>query len=205
MDVTQKAREKAREAVASAVGAAARVLPGHLGQQGGGGPARQTLTIARPAAEVLAAWGDAAVVSRLLGEVASVRQGPGGRWTFTLASGGELAAEPAEVDGGMELRRADADGPREPQEDVRDSEDDTEGGRTGEQPGQREDEEVLLRVTTRPAPGDLGTEVTCEVARELSAGVGGVPFTLLYRLRALLLTGEVPTIEPQPAAREEDR
>lgn len=204
MDVTQKAREKAREAVASAVGAAARVLPGHLGQQGGAGPARQTLTIARPAADVLAAWRDPEVVSRLLGDVATARAEADGRWTLTPAAGEALRARPVEVDGGLELRRAEGEGPRAPQEDVRDSEDDTEGGRTGEQPEQG-DEGVLLRVSTRPAPGELGTEVTCEVARELSAGVGGVPFTLLYRLRALLLTGEVPTIEPQPAAREEER
>ncbi|WP_432491058.1 hypothetical protein [Kineococcus gypseus] len=165
MDVTQKARD----AVVSAVGAAARKLPG----RGPGAPAQQTLTVARPAGDVLAAWGDAQVVSRLLGE-AGRAEADGARWTFTPAAGGPVDAELVPTGEGLEFRRPG-------------------GG------------DVLLRVSTRPAPADLGTEVTCEVAPELSAGLGAVPFTLLYRLRALLLTGEIPTLGPQPAAREEER
>ncbi len=162
--------------VASAVGAAAKVLPG---QRPGAQPARQTLTIARPAGEVLAAWRDPAVVSRLMGDLGRAEAGAAGRWTFSLTTGGGTSVEAELADGqdAVEFHR----------------------------PGERGGEGFLLRVGTRPAPRELGTEVTCEVAPELSAGVGAVPFTLLYRLRALLLTGEIPTLGPQPAAREEER
>ncbi|WP_432533987.1 hypothetical protein [Kineococcus arenarius] len=171
MDVTQKARE----VVASAVGAAAKVLPG---SRPGAQPARQTLTVGRPAADVLAAWRDPQVVSRLLGDLGRAEAGAPGRWTFSLTAGG--ASVEAEL----------TDGP-----DVVEF----------HRPGEQGPDGALLRVGTRPAPRELGTEVTCEVASELSAGVGAVPFTLLYRLRALLLTGEIPTLGPQPAAREEER
>ncbi|WP_432482729.1 hypothetical protein [Kineococcus esterisolvens] len=204
MDVTQKARE----VVASAVGAAAKVLPG---SRPGAEPARQTLTIARPAEEVLDAWRDPHVVSRLLGDLGRAEVDGAGRWTFSLTvgagAGTGVAARLAGGGGALEFRRAGDDGPGDDGGPVgtgaavEDAEDDTESGRTGERPGGA----PLLRVSTRTAPRDLGTEVTCEVAPELSAGVGAVPFTLLYRLRALLLTGEIPTLGPQPAAREEER
>ncbi|WP_337059331.1 hypothetical protein [Kineococcus sp. G2] len=198
MDVTQKARE----VVSSAVGAASRVLPGNRGSSA----ARQTLTISRPAEDVLAAWRDPQVVSRLLGDLGRA-EADGERWTFTLTAGDErtVEAQLAPTAGGVEFRRPGAGAG---QGEVRDAEDDTEGGRTGDgQAGDARsgDGAVLLRVGTRPAPRELGTEVTCEVAPELSAGVGAVPFTLLYRLRALLLTGEIPTLRPNPSARQEER
>ncbi|MCI2239940.1 hypothetical protein MN205_15810 [Kineococcus sp. TRM81007] len=193
MDVTQKARE----VVSSAVGAASRVLPGN---RGGAGAARQTLTISRSAEDVLAAWRDPLVVSRLLGDLGRA-EADGERWTFTLTAGqgATVEAEPVSTTAGVEFRRP---GPGAGQGQARDAEDDTEGGRTGPEGSGGA---VLLRVGTRPAPRDLGTEVTCEVAPEFSAGVGAVPFTLLYRLRALLLTGEIPTLRPNPSAREEER
>lgn len=66
----------------------------------------------------------------------------------------------------------------------------------------------------RPAPGDRGTEVTLKLRFDPPAGLLGkgvarlfhvVPREMvmkaLYNFRALALTGEVPTTEPQPAAR----
>jgi uncharacterized membrane protein len=59
-----------------------------------------------------------------------------------------------------------------------------------------------IAVRYRPAPRDLGTEVTLWVQspapRLLS---GAAAFKVLYRLRALLQTGEVPTIQSNPSAR----
>ncbi len=66
----------------------------------------------------------------------------------------------------------------------------------------------------RPAPGDRGTEVTLKLRFDPPGGLLGsgiarlfhvVPREMamkaLYNFRALALTGEVPTTEPQPAAR----
>ncbi|NTZ43207.1 SRPBCC family protein [Altererythrobacter sp. SALINAS58] len=65
-----------------------------------------------------------------------------------------------------------------------------------------------------PAPGDRGTEVTLDVRFDPPGGLIGegvaklfhvVPREMvlkaLYNFRALALTGEIPTTEPQPAAR----
>lgn len=61
-------------------------------------------------------------------------------------------------------------------------------------------------VTFRPAPNHLGTEVTLKTkspAPDLLSG--GLAFKLLYRCRALLQTGEVPTIRKNPSARSSAR
>lgn len=67
----------------------------------------------------------------------------------------------------------------------------------------------------RPAPGDRGTELHLNVQFDPPGGAVGqvvsklfhiVPAEIvrkaLYKFRALALTGEIPTIEPQPAARQ---
>jgi len=66
----------------------------------------------------------------------------------------------------------------------------------------------------RPAPGDRGTELHLDVRFDPPGGIVGdavsklfhiVPAeivrTALYKFRALALTGEIPTTDPQPAAR----
>lgn len=63
-----------------------------------------------------------------------------------------------------------------------------------------------LAVEYRPAPNDLGTEVTLRV--EVAApGLlsGAAAFKVLYRTRALIQTGEVPTIRSNPSARKSAR
>jgi uncharacterized membrane protein len=63
-----------------------------------------------------------------------------------------------------------------------------------------------IAVTYRPAPDKLGTEVTLRVntpAPGLLAGAAA--FKALYRLRALMQTGEVPTIRTNPSARKSAR
>ena len=212
MDVNQRARS----ALATAVGVAGRVLPGRgkaldpttPGDHG----VQQTLTIARPARDVLAACRDAGVLSRLLGDLGRVERA-GERYEWTLTAGGEemsVVTDLVEVAGeggaALEFRRlaaaersepgseVDAD-PEDASEAVAHAEDDTEGGRVTTAPS------ALLVVSTGPAPRDLGTEV--RAALDLPAGA--VAFTLLYRLRALLQTGEIPTLRPQPAARRSER
>ena len=69
-------------------------------------------------------------------------------------------------------------------------------------------------LTFRPAPGDRGTELHLDVRFDPPGGVVGqaaaklfhvvpreIVLKALYRFRALALTGEIPTTEPQPAAR----
>ncbi len=66
----------------------------------------------------------------------------------------------------------------------------------------------------RPAPGDRGTEAHLTVRFDPPGGFLGealgklfhivpreIVQTALYRFRALALTGEIPTTDPQPAAR----
>ncbi|CAA9384346.1 MAG: hypothetical protein AVDCRST_MAG35-35, partial [uncultured Quadrisphaera sp.] len=60
--------------------------------------------------------------------------------------------------------------------------------------------EVALSLA--PAPQDLGTEATLRLDLPVPGlAAGALAFTLLYRLRALLQTGEVPPPPPPPAAR----
>jgi uncharacterized membrane protein len=69
-------------------------------------------------------------------------------------------------------------------------------------------------VTFRPAPGDRGTELHLTVRFDPPGGVVGeavsklfhivpreIVLKALYKFRALALTGEIPTTDPQPAAR----
>jgi uncharacterized membrane protein len=63
-----------------------------------------------------------------------------------------------------------------------------------------------ILVGFRPAPNHLGTEVTLRTktpAPDLLSGA--LAFKLLYRCRALLQTGEVPTIRNNPSARPSAR
>ncbi len=72
-------------------------------------------------------------------------------------------------------------------------------------------------LTFRPAPGDRGTEAHLDVRFDPPGGLIGealsklfhiapreIVLTALYRFRALATTGEIPTTDPQPAARKGD-
>lgn len=70
--------------------------------------------------------------------------------------------------------------------------------------GTADDNEI--DVEYRPAPKDLGTEVTLRVKAPAPGLLSGAAaFKVLYRLRALLQTGEVPTIRSNPSARNSAR
>jgi uncharacterized membrane protein len=70
-------------------------------------------------------------------------------------------------------------------------------------------------LTLLPAPGDRGTELDLVVRFDPPGGLVGKTITklfhivpreivlkALYKFRALALTGEIPTTDPQPAARK---
>lgn len=63
-----------------------------------------------------------------------------------------------------------------------------------------------IAVRYRPAPHELGTEVTLRIKAPVPALLSGAAaFKILYRLRALMQTGEVPTIRSNPSARKSAR
>lgn len=70
--------------------------------------------------------------------------------------------------------------------------------------GTGDDNELVVEY--RPASNDLGTEVTMRVQAPTPGLLSGAAiFKVLYRLRALLQTGEVPTIRSNPSARKSAR
>ena len=141
----------------------------------------QAVTIARPRPEVLSFFQDANSLSQIFGDVAEVTDtGPDRlRWKFT-------------IDG--------TDGPE--WECVVATEDDTKlrfvDVQTHEHAG------IVLEF--RDAPQERGTEVIARVGSPAPGALTGtLAFKALYRARALLMTGEVPTIRYNPSARDSNR
>ena len=91
--------------VRHAASAAAGALGRHGGGSSGGGGARQTLTITAPAADVAAAWRDAATLARVLGDLGSV-DAEGARYRWQL---GDTSWSTRLVQEGDVLRHVDAD------------------------------------------------------------------------------------------------
>jgi uncharacterized membrane protein len=141
----------------------------------------QAVTIGRPRHEVLALFQDPNRLSEVFGDIADVSStGPQRlRWKFAL-DGSDLPEWECLVitEGDDRLRFVDAD---------RDS-------NTG------------IVIDFRDAPRDRGTEVIARVSSPAPGALSGVlTFKALYRARALVLTGEVPTIKYNPSARDSDR
>lgn len=146
---------------------------------------RTTLTIARPGGDIEEFWSDPQQLSRILGDLGEVTATPPAhryRWTLHLPGGRDIVWQ-------SELTRT-RDGVRFV--DVNDG----LAKRNAE-----------VAVTLREAPGGLGTEATVTLA-----GFPGpkilwrtAVFKALYRCRALLQTGELPSLTPTPAARPGNR
>lgn len=138
----------------------------------------QAVTIGRPRAEVMHFFTDANRLSEVFGDIAEVSStGPDRmRWKFT---GGDLEWECVVVtEDESRLRFVDVD----PNES------------TG----------IVLEL--RDAPRDRGTEVIARVSSPAPGALTGLlTFKALYRARALLTTGEVPTIRHNPSARASNR
>ncbi|MGI4896105.1 MAG: hypothetical protein ACRYF3_13430 [Janthinobacterium lividum] len=177
MDAT-KARGLAAAAAKSAGSALAGAL--HRGPKATGA-VRQTLTIARPAGDVFAACRDVAVLARLV----------------DTGSGPETSAVLVEFEAPRHYRWSVAGAPVGTELVV-----DPHGlsFTTSESV-------TVFSVLVHPAPAGLGSEVTFTLDLPVpdlpvpDLVKGGLAFTMLYRLRALLQTGEIPTLGDVPSTR----
>lgn len=136
----------------------------------------QSVTINADVVEVEELWRDARRMSIVLGELGDVEYTGPDRYRWKLHAG------PVETTWESRIHS-------------------TDGGLrfTGD-----DGNEIL--VSFRPAPNHLGSEVTLKTktpAPDLLSGA--LAFKLLYRCRALLQTGEVPTIGKNPSARPSAR
>jgi hypothetical protein len=141
----------------------------------------QAVTIGLPRNDVMRQFQNAGFLSQVFGDVADVHEaGPERlRWTFRLDGNDGTAWDcvvAAEDD--AQLRFVDVN----------------------------PDKSASIVLNFRDAPQDRGTEV---IARTTSPApgplTGPLTFKALYRARALLTTGEVPTIQHNPSARDSDR
>jgi uncharacterized membrane protein len=141
----------------------------------------QAVTISRPRGEVLALFQDANRLSEVFGDVADVSStGPDHlRWKFTFDGRDGPEWECVVVaEGDTRLRFSDVD----------------------------PDRRIGIVLEFRDAPQGRGTEVIARVSSPAPGALTGpLTFKALYRARALVTTGEVPTIEYNPSARHSDR
>jgi uncharacterized membrane protein len=141
-------------------------------------PRSQSITIRAPRQGVAEFFQDAERLSVVFGDIAEVEHlGPHRlRWTF---AGGEAAVWECAVTA----------------DDSRVEFNDVQSGNTAQ---------VLLEL--RDASGDRGTEVVARISTPAPGLLTGpLTFKALYRARALLQTGEVPTLHHNPSARASDR
>lgn len=136
----------------------------------------QTVTIACPVERIEQFWRDPEQMSVVLGDIAEVeRRGPE-RYSWRSLTGPKVVWESELVPEPEGLRFV----------------------------GTRDKNQIT--VTYRHAPGKLGTEVTLRVGAPAPGLLAGAAtFKALYRLRALMQTGEVPTIRHNPSARKSAR
>ncbi|PXX59794.1 hypothetical protein DFR70_111178 [Nocardia tenerifensis] len=137
----------------------------------------QTVTIARPRAQVEQFWRDPDALSKVFGDLADVRSTSPTSFTWTPHNAADdspswqtrLVAE----DGSLRFVDVSSVG-----------------------------KGMELRLTFADAPRDLGTEVTMRVQTPIpDLLTGAATFQALYRARALLQTGEVPSLAHNPSAR----
>jgi uncharacterized membrane protein len=136
----------------------------------------QTVTIACPAERIEQFWRDPEQLSVVLGDIAEVESTGQDGYRWRLLRGADAAWDCRLV--------AEPDGVRFV--------------------GNGDRNELAVRY--RPAPRDLGTEVTLQVTSPAPGLLSGAAaYQVLYRLRALMQTGEVPTIRSNPSARKSKR
>lgn len=139
----------------------------------------QAITIAHPRGDVVKFLRDADHLSRIFGDIADVhRAGPDRlRWSF-LGPGGGVWDCVIAVEGDNRLRYVDVN----------------------------PDRPLAITLDLSDAPQDRGTEILGRVTAP-APGVltGSLMFKALYRARALLQTGEVPTIKHNPSGRASQR
>lgn len=143
----------------------------------------QSVTIARPRDEVKQFWRDPASLSAVFDSAADVRAGDiAGEYVWSpggSSDGGPWRAVLREDGDVFRFSPAPGDDP-------------------GPTPG------FVLRF--RDAPCELGTEVTLRAQSPLPDFLSSLAaFAVLYRARALLQTGEVPTLRGNPSARRTEQ
>ncbi|WP_040790782.1 hypothetical protein [Nocardia paucivorans] len=151
-------------------------LIGKAAGGGANGPSRQTVTIERPRPEVERFWREPENLARALDGIAEIHPTESGRleWTFAPDSEHPITWESTSVVEENGLRFVDADEP----------------------------DTAEIAIDFADAPHDRGTEVTIRAATPAPNLItGAAAFTALYRARALLQTGEAPTLAHNPSAR----
>lgn len=144
----------------------------------------QTVTIAAPRARVAEFWRDPQNLSRVLGDLGEVSTPAAGRyqWTLRANSGPALPWDSIldEDEHGLQFRGA--------------ADDTSAAGAT------------WIRLSFSDAPQDSGTQVSLRTRLPMPGLLAGAAaFAFLYRSRALLQTGEAPTLHHNPSARTGDR
>jgi uncharacterized membrane protein len=137
--------------------------------------AEQTVTIAASRERIEQFWRDPGEMSVVLGDIAQVDSVGSDRFRWRLLTASDVTWESRLVSEPDGLRFVGTDGNE-------------------------------LAVRLRSAPQDLGTEVTLRLKTPAPGMLSGAAaFKALYRLRALLQTGEVPTLRSNPSARASAR
>lgn len=139
----------------------------------------QVLTIARPRAVVEQFWHDPDNLSAVLDGIAQVEatEPDRVRWSFTTGNTAAAQWVTRTVVGADEIRFVGSSDP---------------AGRS------------QIRLIFADAPNGLGTEVTVRVTSPLPKQLTGhAAYTALYRARAMLQTGEAPTLAHNPSGRSE--
>lgn len=168
-------REQAMSVIATAkqqiVGVVENVV-GKLADAGPHGAGQQTVTASCTVVEAEDLWRDAHRLSSILGEAGDVQFIAPDTYRWRLREGDhESTWESTLYAGPGRLRFADDSG-----------------------------NEIV--VSYRPAPHHLGSEITLRAVLPVPGLLrGAAAFALLYRARALLQTGEVPTIAVNPSGR----
>lgn len=143
----------------------------------------QSVTISKDPETVKQLFRDSGRLSQVLGDIAEVQQTGGEdhfRWVFRRGPLDGTSWNSVLIADSGRLRFVDAD----------------QNGGTGN--------EIVLDFSA--APRGLGTEVTLRVKSPAPALLSGaLGFKALYRARALLQTGEIPTIRKNPSARKSAR
>lgn len=140
----------------------------------------QAITIGRPKHDVIRLFQDAELLAEVVGDFAEVHSTGEGRlrWTFLPDIGGPAWDCVVTVEDDARVRYVDVD----PEKTA----------------------ELILEF--RDAPQNLGTEVTARVSSPAPGAItGALAYKALYRARAVLLTGEAPTIKHNPSARDSQR
>jgi uncharacterized protein YndB with AHSA1/START domain len=137
----------------------------------------QAITIGRPRREVMRVFEDAELLAEMYGDFAEVHSAGQGRmrWTFRFDGGGPAWDCVVSVEDDTRIRYVDVN----------------------------PDKGTQVVLEFRDAPRDLGTEV---IARASSPAPGPLTGPLVYKglywARAMLMTGESPSLAHNPSARQ---